>query len=209
MNQEKIEQYVAGRLGNEEAEAFEAYCVANPEFARQVEFEQRLRDGIRQVAAGSTAEFVRANNPIQWKVALAASIILVVTGALFVWRNSTPSIASPVLAAVTSAAERSGPSMRLALVRGMDSSPELQRGFVRVEIVGLFDPGSHYTVSLDRLEQQKNVETIGTLYSQLPTSPITLEVMVDSDRLRPGTYSLRVRKQASGEEPLDFSFLKH
>src|SRR5688500_12115810 len=99
--------------------------------------------------------------------------------------------------------------MRLALVRGMDSSPELQRGFVRVEIVGLFDPGSHYTVSLDRLEQQKNVETIGTLYSQLPTSPITLEVMVDSDRLRPGTYSLRVRKQASGEDPLDFSFLKH
>ena len=75
--------------------------------------------------------------------------------------------------------------MRLALVRGVDSSPELQRGFVRVEIVGLFDPGFHYTVSLDRLEQQKNVETIGTLYSQHPTSPITLEVMIDSDRLRP------------------------
>jgi hypothetical protein len=208
MNQEKIEQYVSGRLGDEEAEAFEAYCVANPEFARQVEFEQRLRDGIREVAAGSTAEFVRANNPIQWKVALAASVILVVTGALFVWRNTTPSIVTPVLAAVSNAAERAGPSMRLALVRGMDSSPELQRGFVRVEIVGLFDPGFHYTVALDRLEQQKNVETIGTLYSQHPTSPITLEVMVDSDRLRPGAYSLRVRKQASSEEPLDFGFLK-
>jgi hypothetical protein len=209
MNQEKIEQYVAGRLGNEEAEAFEAYCVANPEFARQVEFEQRLRDGIREVAAGSTAEFVRANNPMRWKVALAASVILVVTGALFVWRHASPTVAKPVLAAVTSAAQRSGPSMRLALVRGMDSSPELQRGFVRVEIVGLFDPGFHYTVSLDRLEQQRNVETIGTLYSQHPTSPITLEVMVDSDRLPPGTYSLRVRKQASSEEPLDFGFLKH
>jgi hypothetical protein len=208
MNQEKIEQYVSGRLGNEEAEAFEAYCVANPEFARQVEFEQRLRDGIREVAAGSTAEFVRANNPVQWKVALAASVILVVTGALFVWRNTTPSIVTPVLAAVSNDAERAGPSMRLALVRGMDSAPELQRGFVRVEIVGLFDPGFHDTVALDRLEQQKNVETLGTLYSQHPTSPITLEVMVDSDRLRPGTYSLRVRKQASSEEALDFSFLK-
>jgi hypothetical protein len=209
MNQEKIEQYVAGRLGNAEAEAFEAYCVANPEFARQVEFEQRLRDGIREVAAGSTAEFVRANNPMRWKVALAASVILAVTGGLFVWRHTTPTVTTPVLAAVTSTAQRSGPSMRLALVRGMDSSPQLQGGFVRVEIVGLFDPGFHYTVSLDRLEQQRNVETIGTLYSQHPTSPITLEVMVDSDRLRPGTYSLRVRKQASGEEPLDFGFLKH
>ena len=146
---------------------------------------------------------------MRWKVALAASVILAVTGGLFVWRHTTPTVAMPVLAAVTSTAQRSGPSMRLALVRGMDSSPRLQSGFVRVEIVGLFDPGFHYTVSLDRLEQQRNVETIGTLYSQHPTSPITLEVMVDSDRLRPGTYSLRVRKQASGEEPLDFGFLKH
>ena len=208
MNQDKIEQYVAGKLGREEAEAFEAYCVANPEFAKQVEFEQRLRDGIREVAAGSTAEFVRANHPIRWKVALAASVILVVAGALFLWQRMTPAVVEPVLAAVTSEAQRSGPSMRLALVRGVDSAPELQRGFVRVEIVGLFDPGFHYTVSLDRLEQQKNVETIGTLYSQHPTSPITLEVMIDSDRLSAGAYSLRVRKQASGEEPLDFGFLK-
>lgn len=208
MNQDKIEQYVAGKLGREEAEAFEAYCVANPEFAKQVEFEQRLRDGIRAVAAGSTAEFVRANNPIRWKVALAASVMLAIAGGLFVWQRMSPPVIAPVLAAVTSEAERSGPSMRLALVRGIDSAPELQRGFVRVEIVGLFDPGFHYTVSLDRLEQQKNVETIGTLYSQHPTSPITLEVMIDSDRLPAGAYSLRVRKQASGEEPLDFGFLK-
>lgn len=208
MNQDKIEQYVAGKLGRDEAEAFEAYCVANPEFAKQVEFEQRLRDGIREVAAGSTAEFVRANNPMRWKVALAASLILVVAAALFVWQRTNPPVIAPVLAAVTSEAQRSGPSMRLALVRGVDSAPELQRGFVRVEIVGLFDPGFHYTVSLDRLEQQKNGETIGTLYSQHPTSPITLEVMIDSDRLQAGAYSLRVRKQASGEESLDFGFLK-
>jgi hypothetical protein len=33
--------------------------------------------------------------------------------------------------------------------------------------------------------------------------------MIDSDQLEPGTYSLRVRKQASDEEALDFEFLKH
>ena len=47
MNQEQIEQYVAGTLGEAEAEAFEEYCLANPEFARQVEFEQRLQGGHR------------------------------------------------------------------------------------------------------------------------------------------------------------------
>ena len=63
-------------------------------------------------------------------------------------------------------------------------------------------------VALDRLEQSKKVDTIATLYSQHPTSPVTLEVMVDSDQLKPGFYSLRVKKQASDEESLDFGFLK-
>jgi hypothetical protein len=208
MNQEKIEQYVAGKLGREEAEAFEAYCVANPQFARQVEFEQRLRDGIREVAMGSTAEFVRSNNPWRWRAAMAAGLVAaVVAGALF-WHRADPAGSPPVLAAVASEAHRTGPTLRLALVRGADTAPELQHGFVRVEIVGLFDLGYHYTVSLDRLEQQNDVETLATLYSQHPTSPISLEVMVDSDRLDRGTYSLRVRKQGSDEEALDFGFLK-
>jgi hypothetical protein len=207
MNQEKIEQYVAGKLGREEAEAFEAYCVGNPEFAKQVEFEQRLRDGIREVASGSTEEFVRSNNPWRWRAALAAGFVAAIAAGVLLWhtvgRND-----SPVLAAVMTEAHRNGPAMRLALVRGADTAPELQRGFVRVEIVGLFDLGYHYTVTLDRLEQQKNVETLATLYSQHPTSPISLEVMVDSDRLGSGAYSLRVRKQGSDEEALDFGFLK-
>jgi hypothetical protein len=32
--------------------------------------------------------------------------------------------------------------------------------------------------------------------------------MLDGARLAPGTYSLRVRKQASDEEALDFTFRK-
>jgi hypothetical protein len=112
------------------------------------------------------------------------------------------------MAAVTSDSQRSGPALRLALVRGSENSPVLPDGSVRVEIVGLFDLGFHYSVALDRLEQNKKADTVATLYSQHPTSPVTLEVMVESDRLSPGTYSLRVRKQSSDEEPLDFSFVK-
>ena len=80
---------------------------------------------------------------------------------------------------------------------------------MRVEIVGLFDLGVHYSVALDRLEQNQKIETVATLYSQHPTSPVTLEVMVDSDQLQPGAYSLRVKKQASDEESLDFGFMKN
>jgi hypothetical protein len=208
MKQELIEQYVAGRLGESEAQAFEEYCVANPEFAKQVEYEQRLKAGIVQVARGSTAEFVRSNNPLPWRLAAAAAVLLAVISIAYAWNRFLPTHAPAIMAAVSTDDQRNGESLRLALVRGTETTPALQPGLVRIEIVGLFDLGFHYTVALDRLERNKNVETMATLYSQHPTSPTTLEVMVDSNQLRPGAYSLRVRKQASGEDSLDFGFVK-
>jgi hypothetical protein len=208
MNQELIEQYIAGRLDETEAEAFEVYCVGHPEFAKQVEFEQRLKAGLAAVARGSTAEFVRSDQPVRWKLAMAASVFLVLSSAFVVWRVLVPSVRPAILAAVTTDSQHNGAALRLALVRGAENAPVLQSGQVRVEIVGLFDSGFHYSVALERLENKKNVETVATLYSQHPTSPVTLELMIDSDRLRPGAYSLRVRKQASDEEALDFGFMK-
>ena len=208
MNQRLIEQYVAGRMSEAEAEAFEEYCLSNPEFARQVDFEQRLKLGLAEVARGSTAEFVRSNHPMRWNLAAAAAVVVLVIGALFAWQRIVPG-RLPVMAAVTTDAERAGPSMRLALVRGSENIAALPPGVVRVEIVGLFDLGVHYIVMLDRLEQSKKVDTIGTLNNQHPSSPVTLEVMVDSDRLAAGSYALRVRKQATSDESLDFEFVKH
>ena len=152
MNQARIEQYVSGKLDAGEAEEFEAYCVANPEFAKQVEFEQRLRDGIAQVAQGSTAEFVRSNAEPRWKLAAAASV-------------------------------------------------------VRVEIVGLFDSAALYNITLDRIDEQR-AHALTTLYGQHPSSPVTLEFMLDAEDLPAGSYTLRVRKQSSDDEPLDFGIVK-
>jgi len=209
MNQELIERFVAGRLNEAEAEAFEEYCLANPEFARQVEYEQRLKAGIAQVARGSTAEFVRSNHhTARWNFAAAAGILLSLLAMYYAWSHYVPHAVKPLMAAVTTDEQRDGASLRLALVRGNEAAPALQKGLTRVEIVGLFDLGFHYSVTLDRLEKNKKVDTIATLYSQHPSSPVTLEVMIDSDRLQPGTYSLRVRRQASDEEPLDFGFVK-
>jgi hypothetical protein len=208
MKQELIDQYVAGRLGEAEAQAFEEYCLAHPEFAKNVEYEQRLKAGITQVARGSTAEFVRSNHPVWWSMAAAAGLLLAIVSIFYLWNNPLSVTTRPIMAAVQTDSQRNGSSLRLALVRGTESAPALQAGIVRVEIVGLFDLGFHYSVALDKLEQNKKVETVATLYSQHPTSPVTLEVMVDSDQLKPGVYSLRVKKQASDEESLDFGFVK-
>lgn len=196
-------------MSEEDARAFEEYCVANPEFARQVEFEQRLRAGMRQVARGSTAEFVRSNHPMRWNLAAAASILFVMIAGIWIWQKHVPGAAPAIMAAVSADAPRSGTSMRLALIRGRDTTPVLPSGEVRVEIVGLFDTAHQYSVALDRLDAQRNIDTIATLYGQHPTSPMTLEVLVDADQLAPGAYSLRIRKQSSSEEALDFEFLKN
>jgi hypothetical protein len=208
MNQEQIEQYVAGRMSEAEAVAFEDYCVANPEFARQVEFEQRLKAGIAVIARGSTAEFVRAPHPLGWTLAAAATVLVALVAMFYLWNTSTRAVTPPLLAAFTDTSPREGASLRLALVRGSETAPTLPPGTVRVEIVGLFDVGHKYSVALDRLAQNKKIDTIATLNDQRPNSPVSLVVVIDSKQLRPGPYSLRVRKQASGEEALDFGFVK-
>jgi hypothetical protein len=207
MNQQHIEHYVAGKLSQAEAEAFEIHCLENPEFAKQVEFEQRLKAGLVQVARGSTAEFVRAHNPLRWRLAAAAAVLLCLSAGFYAIHASTGATL-PLLSAVSDNAPRTSATMRLALVRGADTAPALQNGRVRVEIVGLFDLGAHYVVSLDRLEPKKEVDTLATLYTLHASSPMTLEVVIDSDRLERGAYSLRVSKQSSDEEALDFGFVK-
>ena len=78
---------------------------------------------------------------------------------------------------------------------------------VRVEIVGC-SISAFITPSRSTGSGRTGSRTVATLYGQHPTSPVTLEVMMDSDQLHSGSYSLRVRKQASDEEPLDFGFVK-
>jgi hypothetical protein len=209
MDQAQIDRYVSGRMSDGEAQAFEEYCLANPDFARQVEFEQRLKAGIAQVARHNTAEFVRSSPPRLMNFAAAAGLVFVLFAGFFLWNRYMPHKVPVIMAAVTAETRHSGKLMRLALVRGDEGTPELPDGMVRVAIAGLFDTGFPYSVALDRLDSSRNIDTVATLNSQHPSSSVTLEVMVDSDRLEPGTYSLRVRKQVSSEEALDFEFLKH
>ena len=58
------------------------------------------------------------------------------------------------------------------------------------------------------IEPDGPAESLSTLYRQHPSSPVTLEFMLDSGRLQAGSYALRVRKQSSDEDSLDFDVVK-
>lgn len=206
MNQDQIERYIAGKLGPAEAEAFETYCVANPEFARQVEFEQRLREGMAEVARGSTAEFVRDDNSSFRWFAVAATVLLLLGMAFIGWGSWTPETRPYLVSAAAAKGEL--PTLRLAQVRGAVEAATVRGDTTLVEIVGLFDLQYDYSVELARLTSENHTENIATLYGQRPVSAVKLLVVLNSERLRPGIYQLRVRKQASDEEPLEIGFLK-
>src|SRR5688500_16957755 len=74
-----VSRYVAGDLSRSERAEFEAWLVASPELAAEVEMERRLRRGIASAARrgwlkrAAPVERVRDRN---WQVALAASVLV-------------------------------------------------------------------------------------------------------------------------------------
>src|SRR5262245_4586630 len=99
MDQQHIDRYVSGRMSESEAHAFEEYCLSNPEFARQVEFEQRLKAGIAQVSRGNTAEFIRSSPPLRWNLAAAAGIAFVLFAGFYLWNRYIPRKDPTIMAA--------------------------------------------------------------------------------------------------------------
>src|SRR5690349_490287 len=112
MNQDQIDRYVSGRMSESDAQAFEEYCLANPDFARHVEFEQRLKGGIAQVARNNTAEFVRSSPPRFWSFAAAASIVFVLFAGFYLWHRYMPHKDPVIMAAVTADTRESGKLLR-------------------------------------------------------------------------------------------------
>src|SRR5688572_14680183 len=95
-----VSRYVAGDLSRSERAEFEAWLVASPELAAEVEMERRLRRGIASAARrgwlkrGAT-DSVGSNG--RWRMAIAASIAVGVTaGALTLLPRGTPEPATDV-----------------------------------------------------------------------------------------------------------------
>jgi hypothetical protein len=122
-----VSRYVAGDLSRSERAEFEAWLVASPDLAAEVEMERRLRRGIASAARrgwlkrGLAAPVVADR---RWRVALAASVLLsfAVGMSLLLPRPSEES--SPATQARARATVPSR-TVRLGAVRGVGSSPDI------------------------------------------------------------------------------------
>jgi len=120
-----VPRYVAGDLSRSERSEFEAWLVASPELAAEVEMERRLRRGIASAARrgwlnrGTAAPLVR-NRP--WRVALAASLLISLA---IGWSFLMPREASqPAAATRAPLVARASVTVHLSAFRGASSEPD-------------------------------------------------------------------------------------
>jgi len=74
-----VSRYVAGDLSRSERAEFEAWLVASPELAAEVEMERRLRRGIASAARRGWLQRqapVHTRRDHRWQIAIAASAVL-------------------------------------------------------------------------------------------------------------------------------------
>jgi hypothetical protein len=126
-----VSRYVAGDLSRSERAEFEAWLVASPELAAEVEMERRLRRGIASAARrGWLKRGVRTgivSREGRWPMALAASVVLSLSvfgiGTLVRFNGAEEGVS----AVVASAIPNLGPArtVRLGSVRGMGTTPDV------------------------------------------------------------------------------------
>jgi hypothetical protein len=125
-----VSRYVAGDLSRSERAEFEAWLIASPELANEVEMERRLRRGIASAARRGWLNRRAPHTTTRerhWRYAMAASLVTAVAvgWALYAPRADQPRVAesrsparhSPLVASRT---------VHLASVRGGGGSPDIE-----------------------------------------------------------------------------------
>ena len=127
-----VSRYVAGDLSRSERAEFEAWLIASPELAAEVEMERRLRRGIASAARRGWLKRGPAQ-PVQqdrrWRIAIAASLVagLMTLGvSLLLPRGDAEQSAPTSAAAHQESLQRiASRTVRLASVRGVATVPDI------------------------------------------------------------------------------------
>src|SRR5689334_9209949 len=128
-----VARYVAGDLSRSERAEFEAWLIASPELAAEVEMERRLRRGMASAARRGWLNQrapTRPASPQRWQMAIAASVLVAVGLAVSV---NLPRTEPGGDSQRVTATHRAAPlSVRLGKVRGAAEGPDIR--FTRASI---------------------------------------------------------------------------
>ena len=125
-----VSRYVAGDLSRSERAEFEAWLVASPELAAEVEMERRLRRGIASAARRGWLKRgapVAAQGDRRWRMAVAASLVLALTtlGLSLVLPDRESPSGTGLSAGIAMPHYSLPRTVRLGSVRGLGTSPDV------------------------------------------------------------------------------------
>jgi len=126
-----VSRYVAGDLSRSERAEFEAWLVASPELAAEVEMERRMRRGMASAARrgwlkrGESA--LETGREQRWRMAVAASVVLslITLGISVVVPGRGESPESSLSASSNHASFSAPRTVRLGSVRGLGTTPDV------------------------------------------------------------------------------------
>jgi hypothetical protein len=199
-----VSRYVAGDLSRSERAEFEAWLIASPELATEVEMERRLRRGIASAARRGWLK--RGGAPARqfaperrWRMAAAASVVLSVMALSAVMMSPERGSRAPGSVARNSARPLPALTVRLGSVRGMDTSPDVVVMRDRAPSELLIEPD---VVTLTCADGTLDFECAG---GAAPSVPQYAEYEMDLVNRRGSTLAWRSARQLpSGGNRLSF-----
>ena len=186
-----VARYVAGDLSRSERAEFEAWLVASPELAAEVEMERRLRRGMASAARRgwlSRRAPAKVSNDRRWHMAMAASVLLAMglTVSLTLPRNE-PADASRLSAGSTMQA--SPLTVRLGKLRSSGDSPDIRYSLANAPAQLTLEPD---VVVLTCENGAVELECVG---GGMPQTPQYAEYEVDLVKRHGSTLAWRSARQ--------------
>jgi len=209
---ERMQDYIVGRLSDDECRVFEARLAREPALVRELEESLRVREGLEQLRAKGyfAATAARARRARFWVPAVAAAAVAGLAVFLSWQREIVP---SPILVGSVSADDvvRLTDGFTFRPMRGDSAAPERpSAGVIPIRFELDAQPaGSRYLVTLSRLERGGSADTIGVLRGLALSSEYGhyyVHCFVDATGLSAGSYRLHVEREGADADAVDYSF---
>jgi len=213
---ERMQDYIVGRLSDDESHAFEDRLVNDPGLVRELEQSLRLREGLQRLREQSYFRKA-ASRGMSFRIWLPALVAAAGAGvALFlgvyrgtwVHRSTGP---SPVLMAsleshVAGVEPLIAAHFTFVSVRG-SSTPDLNlpsAGLMEFRAAPVSGTGvRRYRLTLSRQSQGNALERLGTVAGVALSTDGYVHAYADAARLKPGSYMLRIEPDAGVPGPAD------
>lgn len=210
---ETVRDYLAGRLSDGDALAFEERVAREPKLVGALEEFLRMREGLEVLRErGALPELLAAPPPAWHRVALplaaAAAVAAVAVGMQLLGR--TPVVAASLADLRLAAPATVVAAYSFAATRSAAGGPALDlppAGAVELKVLVPGAAGATYRLALRRLEASGAASEVGSVARAARDASGFVVAYVDASRLAPGDYSIAAVPQgAAAENSVDIPF---